>query len=50
MGAQKADCITFGKADYAQILIRAAAKERAEMKTIPLDDEIDILIATDWRR
>jgi len=48
-GGTKPNCTTFGHADFNQILINFAprAKQRAKMKAMPQDGEIDILIATD---
>jgi SNF2 family DNA or RNA helicase len=48
-GGSKPNRTTFGKADFTQILINFAprAKQRAKMKSMPQDGEIDILIATD---
>lgn len=48
-GGAKPNRTTFGHADFTQILINFAprAKQRAKMKSMPKDDEIDILIATD---
>ncbi len=48
-GGTKPNRTTFGHADFTQILINFAprAKQRAKMKSMPQDDEIDILIATD---
>ncbi len=48
-GGARPNRTTFGKSDFAHILINFAprAKQRAKMKSMPQDDEIDILIATD---
>jgi SNF2 family DNA or RNA helicase len=48
-GGARPNRTTFGHADYTQILINFAprAKQRAKMKSMPQDGEIDILIATD---
>ena len=48
-GGAKPNRTTFGHADFTQILINFAprAKQRAKMKSMPQDGEIDILIATD---
>lgn len=48
-GGAKPNRTTFGHADYSQILTNFSprAKQRAKMKTMPQDGEIDILIATD---
>lgn len=48
-GGAKPNRTTFGQADFTQILINFAprAKQRAKMKTMPQEGEIDILIATD---
>ena len=48
-GGSQANQTTFGKTDFSQILINFSprAKQRDKMKSIPQDDEIDILIATD---
>jgi len=48
-GGAKPNRTTFGHADFTQILINFAprAKQRAKMKSMPQEDEIDILIATD---
>ncbi len=48
-GGAKPNRTTFGHADYTQILTNFSprAKQRAKMKSMPQDDEIDILIATD---
>lgn len=47
-GARPNRC-TFGHADYNQILVNFAprAKQRAKMPSMPQNEEIDILIATD---
>jgi len=48
-GGAKPNRTTFGKADFSNILINFSprAKHRAKMKSMPQDDEIDLLIATD---
>ena len=48
-GGARPNRTTFGHADYTQILTNFSprAKQRAKMKSMPQDDEIDILIATD---
>ena len=48
-GGAKPNRATFGQADFTQILTNFSprAKQRAKMKTMPQDGEIDILIATD---
>jgi SNF2 family DNA or RNA helicase len=48
-GGARPNRTTFGHADFTQILINFAprAKQRAKMKSMPQDGEIDILIATD---
>jgi SNF2 family DNA or RNA helicase len=48
-GGARPNRTTFGQADFTQILINFAprAKQRAKMKSMPQDGEIDILIATD---
>lgn len=48
-GGTRPNRSTFGKADFAQILTNFAprAKKREKMPSMPQDDEIDILIATD---
>ncbi|MDN5751749.1 MAG: phospholipase D-like domain-containing protein [Nitrosospira sp.] len=48
-GGAKPNRTTFGQADFSQILTNFAprAKQRAKMKSMPQEDEIDILIATD---
>jgi SNF2 family DNA or RNA helicase len=48
-GGAKPNRTTFGHADYTQILTNFSprAKQRAKMKSMPQDDEINILIATD---
>jgi superfamily II DNA/RNA helicase len=48
-GGAKPNRTTFGQADFTQILTNFAprAKQRAKMKSMPQDGEIDILIATD---
>jgi len=48
-GGAKPNRTTFGHADYTQILTNFSprAKQRAKMKSMPQDGEIDILIATD---
>jgi SNF2 family DNA or RNA helicase len=48
-GGTKPNRSTLGKADYNHILINFSprAKQRAKMKSMPQDEEIDILIATD---
>ncbi len=48
-GGAKPNRTTFGHADFTQILINFSprAKQRAKMKSMPQDGEIDILIATD---
>ncbi|MPR09174.1 ATP-dependent helicase [Microvirga tunisiensis] len=48
-GGTKPNRTTFGKADFAQILTNFSprSKQRARMKSMPQDGEIDILIATD---
>jgi SNF2 family DNA or RNA helicase len=48
-GGSKPNRTTFGKADFSQILTNFSprAKQRAKIKSIPQDDEIDIMIATD---
>lgn len=48
-GGAKPNRTTFGHADYSQILTNFSprAKQRAKMKSMPQDSEIDILIATD---
>ncbi|MDE0556738.1 MAG: helicase-related protein, partial [Candidatus Poribacteria bacterium] len=48
-GGAKANQSTYGKADYSHILINFSprAKKREKISSMPQDDEIDILIATD---
>jgi SNF2 family DNA or RNA helicase len=48
-GGTKPNRSTFGKAEFSQILTNFSprAKQRAKMKSMPQDGEIDILIATD---
>jgi len=48
-GGTRPNRTTFGKPEFAQILTNFAprAKQRAKMASMPQDDEIDILIATD---
>jgi len=48
-GGAKPNRTTFGYADFSQILTNFSprAKQRAKMKSMPQDGEIDILIATD---
>ena len=48
-GGTKPNRTTFGHADFTQILVNFSprAKQRAKMKSMPQDGEIDILIATD---
>jgi ERCC4-related helicase len=48
-GGARPNRTTFGKADYAQILVNFSprAKQRNKMKSMPQNGEIDILIATD---
>jgi SNF2 family DNA or RNA helicase len=48
-GGAKPNRTTFGQAEFTQILINFSprAKQRAKMKSMPQDGEIDILIATD---
>ncbi len=48
-GGAKPNRTTFGHADFTQILINFSprAKQRAKMKSMPQEVEIDILIATD---
>jgi superfamily II DNA or RNA helicase len=48
-GGTKPNRTTFGHADFTQILTNFAprAKQRVKMKSMPQDEEIDILIATD---
>ena len=48
-GGAKANQATFGKAEFSQILTNFSprAKNRDKIKSMPQDDEIDILIATD---
>ena len=48
-GGAKPNRTTFGHADFSQILTNFSprAKQRAKMKSMPQDVEIDILIATD---
>ena len=48
-GGAKPNRTTFGQAEFTQILTNFSprAKQRAKMKTMPQDSEIDILIATD---
>lgn len=48
-GGTSAIRTTFGKADFTQVLVNFAprAKDRERMPSMPQDDEIDILIATD---
>ncbi|MDD2610730.1 MAG: DEAD/DEAH box helicase [Giesbergeria sp.] len=48
-GGTRPNRSTFGQADFAQILTNFAprAKKRDKMASMPQDDEIDILIATD---
>ena len=48
-GGTKPNRTTFGHADFTQILINFSprAKQRAKMKSMPQEGEIDILIATD---
>jgi len=48
-GGAKPNRTTFGQAEFTQILTNFSprAKQRAKMKSMPQDSEIDILIATD---
>ncbi|TXH26952.1 MAG: ATP-dependent helicase [Elusimicrobia bacterium] len=48
-GGARPNRTTFGQADFTRILINFAprSKQRAKMKSMPQDAEIDILIATD---
>jgi superfamily II DNA or RNA helicase len=48
-GGAKPNRTTFGKSEFSQILANFAprAKQRARMKSMPQDGEIDILIGTD---
>ncbi len=48
-GGSKPNRSTFGKAEFSQILTNFSprAKQRAKIKSMPQDGEIDILIATD---
>lgn len=48
-GGAKANQTTFGKVDFAEILVNFSprAKQRDKIRSMPQDDEIDILIATD---
>jgi SNF2 family DNA or RNA helicase len=48
-GGARPNRTTFGHADFTQILTNFSprAKQRAKMKSMPQDSEIDILIATD---
>ena len=48
-GGAKANQTTFGKADFTEILVNFSprAKQRDKIRSMPQDDEIDILIATD---
>ena len=48
-GGARSNRSTFGKAEYTHILANFAprAKQRAKMKSMPQDGEIDLLIATD---
>ncbi len=48
-GGSKPNCTTFGKAEFSQILTNFSprAKQRAKIKSMPQDGEIDIMIATD---
>ena len=48
-GGARTNQTTFGQADFAQILTNFSprAKQREKIKSMPQDDEIDILIATD---
>lgn len=48
-GGSQPNQTTFGKTDYAQILINFAprAKQRTKIKSMPQQGEIDLLIATD---
>ena len=48
-GGAKPNRTTFGQAEFTQILTNFSprAKQRVKMKSMPQDDEIDILIATD---
>jgi SNF2 family DNA or RNA helicase len=48
-GGSKPNRTTFGKGEFSQILTNFSprAKQRAKMKSMPQDGEIDILIATD---
>lgn len=48
-GGSKPNRTTFGKAEFSQILTNFSprAKQRAKIKSMPQDGEIDILIATD---
>ncbi|GAB5452318.1 MAG: DEAD/DEAH box helicase [Halioglobus sp.] len=48
-GGAKANQTTFGKADFTQVLVNFSprAKQRDKIRSMPQDDEIDILIATD---
>ncbi len=48
-GGARPNRTTFGKAEFSQILTNFAprAKQRSKMKSMPQNDEIDIMIATD---
>ena len=48
-GGARPNRSTFGQAEFSHILTNFApcAKQRAKMKSMPQDDEIDLLIATD---
>ena len=48
-GGSKPNRTTFGKAEFSQILTNFSprAKQRAKIKSMPQDGEIDIMIATD---
>lgn len=48
-GGAKPNQTTFGRSEFTQILTNFAprAKQRAKMKSMPQDGEIDVLIATD---
>ncbi|MER8523498.1 phospholipase D-like domain-containing protein [Mesorhizobium sp. M0644] len=48
-GGSKSNRTTFGKAEFSQILANFSprAKQRARIKSMPQDGEIDIMIATD---
>ncbi len=48
-GGSKPNRTTFGRAEFSQILINFSprSKQRAKIKSLPQDGEIDIMIATD---